>query len=174
MREEMNSLWKNDTYELTELPKGRKALKNKWVFKLKNDEENLLKYKARLVVKGFSQKQGIDFDEIFSPVVKMCSIRVILGLVASMNPKLEQLDVKTAFLHGDLDEKIFMEQPEGFKVRGKENMVCKLKKSLYGLKQVPRQCYKKFESFMMSRKYKRTFSYPCVYVRRFPNDNVIC
>ena len=130
----MNSLWKNDTYELTELPKGIKALKNKWVFKLKNDEEKLLKYKARLVAKGFSQKQGIDFDKIFSNVVKMCSIRVILGLPTSMNLELEQLDVKTTFLHGDLDEEIFIEQPKGFKVKGKVNMVCKLKKSLYGLK----------------------------------------
>ena len=82
-------------------------------------------------------KQGIDFDEIFSPVVKMCSIRVILGLTANTNLELEQLDVKTAFLHGNLDEEIFMEQPEGFKVKGKENMVRKLKKSLYGLKHAP-------------------------------------
>ena len=104
MREEMNSLWKNDTYKLIELPKGRKELKHKWVFKLKNDDKKLLKYKARLVVKGFGQKKGINFDEIFSPVMKMCSIRVILGLVASMNLELEQLDVKTAFLHGDLDK----------------------------------------------------------------------
>ena len=89
MREELNSLWKNDTYEFTESPKGRKAFKNKWVFKLKNDDKKLLKYKARLVVKGFGQKKGIDFDEIFSPVVKMCSIRVILGLTASMNLELE-------------------------------------------------------------------------------------
>ena len=150
MREEMNSLWKNDTYELIELLKGRKVLKNKWVFKIKNDDEKLLKYKARLVLKGFDQKQGIDFDEIFSPVVKMCSIRVILGLVASMNLELEQLDVKTTFLYGDLDEEIFMEQPKGFKVKRKENMVCKLKKSLYGLKQAPQQWPKKFDSFMMS------------------------
>ena len=138
MREEMNSLWKNDIYELTEPPKGRKALNNKWVFKLKNGDEKLLKHKACLVVKGFSQKQGIDFDEIFSSIVKMCLIRVILGLAASMNLKLEQLDVKNAFLHGDLDEEIFIEQPEGFKVKGKENMICKLNKSLYGLKQVSR------------------------------------
>ena len=124
----MNSLWKNDTYELTELPKWRKTLKNKWVFKLKNDNKKLSKYKARLVVKGFGQKQGIDFDEILSSVVKMCSIRVILELPASMNLELEQLNVKTAFLHGDLDENIFMEQPEGFKVKGKENMVWKLRK----------------------------------------------
>ena len=78
------------------------------MFKLKNDDEKLIKYKAHIVVKGLCQKQGIDFDEIFSPVVKMCSIRVILGLVASMNLELEQLDVKTAFLHGGLDEEIFI------------------------------------------------------------------
>ena len=89
MQEEMNSLMKNDTYELVELPKGRKALKNKWVFKLKMDEEKIVKYKARLVVKGFNQKKGIDFDEIFSLVVKMSSIRVILGMAVSLDLELE-------------------------------------------------------------------------------------
>ena len=85
------------------------------------------------------RKKGIDFDEIFSPVVKMSSIRVVLILTASLDLELEQLDVKTAFLHGDLNEEIYMSQPEGFEVKGKEHMVCKLKKSLYGLKQTPRQ-----------------------------------
>ena len=89
MQEEMNSLQKNKTYELVELPKGKKALRNKWVFKLKKDSEKLVKYKARLVVKGFSQKHGVDFDEIFSPVVKMSSIQVVLGLVASLDLELE-------------------------------------------------------------------------------------
>ena len=84
------------------------------MFKLKKDGEKLVKYKARLVVKGFNQKQGIDFDEIFSPVVKMSSIRVILGLIASLDLELEKMDVKTAFLHGDLEEEIYMVQPEGF------------------------------------------------------------
>ncbi|KAM1056289.1 hypothetical protein ACFX14_029654 [Malus domestica] len=148
MESEMDSLLKNDTYELVELPKGRKALKNKWVFKLKRDD-NMTRYKARLVVKGFGQKKGVDFDEIFSPVVKMTSIRVILGMAASMDLELEQLDVKTAFLHGNLEDEIYMEQPKGFEVKGKENLVCKLKKSLYGLKQAPRQWNKKFNSFMM-------------------------
>ncbi|KAM1146313.1 hypothetical protein ACFX19_038862 [Malus domestica] len=101
MESEMDSLLKNDTYELVELPKGRKALKNKWVFKLKRDD-NMTRYKACLVIKGFGQKKGVDFDEIFSPVVKMTSIRVILGMAASMDLELEQLDVKTAFLHGNL------------------------------------------------------------------------
>uniref|UniRef100_A0A2N9J8U9 Integrase catalytic domain-containing protein n=1 Tax=Fagus sylvatica TaxID=28930 RepID=A0A2N9J8U9_FAGSY len=129
MHEEMDSLHKNNTYELVELPKGKKALRNKWVFKLKKDGEKLVKYKARLVVKGFNQKQGIDFDEIFSPVVKMSSIRVILGLTASLDLELEQMDVKTAFLHGDLEEEIYMVQPEGFEAKGKEHKVCRLKKN---------------------------------------------
>ena len=170
----MHSLLKNDTYELVELPKGRKALRNKWVFKLKKDSDGkLLKYKARLVVKGFGQKKGIDFDEIFSPVVKMSYIRVVLGLTASLDLELEQLDVKTAFLHGDLNEEIYMSQPEGFEVKGKEHMVCKLKKSLYGLKQAPRQWYKKFDSFMVSHEYKRTDTNHCVYFRKFTDGNFI-
>ena len=109
MHEEMNSLNKNKTYDLVELPKGKKVLKNKWVFKLKKDGDKLMKYKARLEVKGFNQKQGIDFDEIFSPVVKMISIRVVLGLVASLDLELEQLDVKITFLHSDLKEEIYMD-----------------------------------------------------------------
>ena len=95
-----------------ELSKGKKVLRNKWVFKLKRDGDKLVKYKARLVVKGFNQKQGIDFDEIFSPVVKMSSIQVVLGLVASLDLELEQLDVKFAFLIDDLKEEIYMDQPE--------------------------------------------------------------
>ena len=174
MKSEMESLLKNDTYELVEPPKDRKALKNKWVFKLKRDEnEQLTKFKARLVVKGFGQKEGVDFDEIFSPVVKITSIRVILGMAASMDLEVEQLDVKTAFLHGDLEEEIYMEQPEGFEVEGKEYMVCKLKKSLYGLKQAPRQWYKKFDSFMVSHGYKRTDADPCVYIQQFTGGNFI-
>ena len=173
MHEEINSLKKNNTFELVELPKGRRALKNKWVFKLKRGDDNFIKYKARLVVKGYGQKKGIDFDEIFSLVVKLSSIRVVLGLVASLNLELEQLDVKTAFLHGDLDEEIYMEQPEGFKEKGKEHLVCRLKKSLYGLKQAPRQWYKKFDSFMVNQGYKRTNADHCVYVKQFEDGNFI-
>jgi len=106
------------------------------VFKLKKDASGkVIKHKAR--VKGFQQKKGIDFDEIFSSVIKITSIRVILALVARLNLKFEQMDVKTAFLHGDLNEKIYMQQPEGFEVSGK-NLVCKLKNSLYSMKQAPR------------------------------------
>ena len=130
----MNYLWKNYTYKLIELLKRMKALKNKWVFKLKKDNKKLLKYKAWLVVKGFNQKQGSNFDEIFSLVIQICSIRVILGSTASINLELEQLNVKTVFLHGNLDEEIFIEQPKGFKVKNNEGMVYKLKKILNRLK----------------------------------------
>ena len=133
MQEEMDSLYKNHTYELVKLPKGKKILKNKWVYRIKQEEHTSHpRYKARLVVKGFGQRKGIDYDEIFSPVVKMTSIRVILGMAASLYLEVEQMDVKTSFLHGELEEEIYMEQPERFLVKGKEDYVCKLKKSLYG------------------------------------------
>ena len=141
-------------------------MKCKWVFKLKTQENSSKpKYKARLVVKGFAQKKGIDFDEIFSPVVKMSSICVALGMAASMDLEVEQLDVKTTFLHGELEEEIYIKQPEGFEVEGKEQLVCKLKKSLYGLKQTPIQWYKKFDSFMIENGFKHTAADPCVYIK---------
>ncbi|CAH9096206.1 unnamed protein product [Cuscuta epithymum] len=174
MKDEMNSLHENNTFELVKLPKGKRALKNKWVYKVKTEEHTSQpRYKARLVVKGFSQRKGIDFDEIFSPVVKMGSIRVVLGLAASLDLEVEQMDVKTAFLHGDLDKEIYMEQPEGFQVKGKEGYVCRLQKSLYGLKQAPRQWYKKFESVMGEQNYRKTTSDHCVFFQRFGDDDFI-
>ena len=111
----MDSLAKNKTWDIVELPESRKLVGCKWVYKLKKwVDDTVPKYKARLVAKGFSQKAGIDFHEIFSPVVKLVSIIILLALVASYDLELEQLDVKTTFLHGDLDEEIFIKQPEGF------------------------------------------------------------
>lgn len=174
MQDELNSMHENQTFDLVCLPKGKKALKNRWVFRVKQDEStSSLKYKARLVVKGYSQKQGVDFDEIFSPVVKMSSIRVVLGLAARLNLEIEQMDVKTAFLHGDLEEELYMEQPEGYRVKGKEHCVWRLKKSLYGLKQAPHQWYKKFESFMAKHTFARTTSDHCVFVKHFSKDDFI-
>ena len=99
------------------------------------------KYKARLVAKGYSQVPGIDFGDIFSPVAKVTSIRLLLSVAAAFDFEIEQMDVKTSFLHGDLEEEIYMKQPEGFMVKGKKELVCRLKKSLYGLKQSPRMWY---------------------------------
>ena len=158
MQEEMDSLHENHTYELVELPRRKKALRNKSVFKLKlGDGENPSRYKARIIVKGFQQKKGVNFDEIFALVMKMTSIRTMLSIAANMDLEVEQLDVKTAFLHGDLEEEIYMHQMEGFVEKGEEkNLVYRLRKSLYGLKQAPQQWYRKFESFMTDNGYHKT------------------
>jgi len=111
MKEEMQSLIENQIYDLMELPEGRKAFKNKWVFKLKNEENLNPTYKARIMVKGCNQKKGIYFEEIFSPVVKMTSIREILCLAVKQDLEVEKLDVKTTFLHGNSEKEIYMEQP---------------------------------------------------------------
>ena len=168
MVEELESLHKNQTWDLVSLPKEKKAIGCKWVFKKKEGIPGVedARYKARLVAKGYNQKEGIDYTEVFSPVVKHTSIRVLLALVAKFDFELEQLDVKTAFLHGDLDETIYMAQPEGYYVEGKEDHVCRLKKSLYGLKQSPRQWYKRFDSFMIGSGYHRSSYDSCVYFRK--------
>ena len=108
MKDEMNSLLKNKTWDLCKLPLGKKTLQNKWVYRLKEEEGGMNRFKARLVVKGFEQKKGVNFNEIFSHVVKMTSIHTILSIVAFEDLYLEQLDVKIAFIHGDLDEEIYM------------------------------------------------------------------
>lgn len=114
MGEEMDSLQSNLTWELVKLPPNKRALKNRWVYRLKEEEGGRKRYRARLVVKGYDQKKGLDFNEIFSPVVRMTSIRAVLGLVTAKDLELEQLDVKTAFLHGDIEEELYMDQPRGF------------------------------------------------------------
>ncbi|KAE8705011.1 Cytochrome P450 84A1 [Hibiscus syriacus] len=166
MKDEMDSLWSNQTWELAELPPGKKALHNKWIYRIKEEHDGSKRYKARLVIKGFQQKEGINYNEIFSPVVKLSTIRLVLKIIAAGNLHLEQLDVKTAFLHGDLEEEIYMRQPEGFIEADKKNLVCRLKKSLYGLKQAPRQWYKKFDSFMSSSGFTRCQADHCCYIKR--------
>ncbi|CAL9015461.1 unnamed protein product, partial [Prunus brigantina] len=175
MDEEMKSLHKNETWELVQLPNGKKAIGCKWVYAKKTESlgKDNVRFKARLVAKGYAQKEGIDYNEVFSPVVKHSSIRILLALVAQFDLELAQLDVKTAFLHGDLEEEIYMSQPEGFKVAGKENWVCKLQKSLYGLKQSPRQWYKRFDRFMIGQKYTRSHYDHCVYFRKLQDGTFI-
>ena len=140
MVEELELLKKNNTWELVQLPKGKRVVGCKWVYRKKEAifEKNTEKYKPRLVAKGYSQREGVDYSKIFSPIVKHTSIRIILAMIVRYNLELEQLDVKTTILHGDLEEDIYMAQPEDFKEICKEDCVCKLKKSLYILKQSPR------------------------------------
>ncbi|KAE8706560.1 hypothetical protein F3Y22_tig00110392pilonHSYRG00195 [Hibiscus syriacus] len=175
MQEEIKALHKNNTWDLVPLPQGRKPVGNKWVLKIKrNGDDQVERYRARLVVKGYAQKKYIDFNEIFSPVVRLTTVRVVLAMCATLNLHLEQLDVKTAFLHGNLEEEIYMLQSEGFEEDEKKNLVCRLNKSLYGLKQAPRCWYKRFDSFIMCLGYNRLNTDPCAYFKRSgDNDFVI-
>ncbi len=165
MAEEMEALEKNQTWTLTTLPAGRQPIQNRWVYKLKlNGDGGIRRYKARLVAKGFTQRPGIDFDETFSPVVKHDSLRVVISLTAAMGLKMLQLDVKTAFLNGDLNEELFMEQPIGFVNPDRRGAVCKLNRSLYGLKQAPRAWNLKFHNSLTGFGFVRSSADPCVYV----------
>ncbi|MCO5580339.1 hypothetical protein L7F22_034205 [Adiantum nelumboides] len=173
MLSEMDSLEKSHTWDLVDLPKGAKALPCKWVYKTKVATNASSKYKARLVAKGYKQKHGVDFDEIFSPVVKLTTLWIVLALVAALGMDLRQMDVKTAFLHGVLHEVIYMLQPEGFVVKGKERKVCRLLKSLYGLKQSPRAWYHRFDTFMRSQGYKRSNADHCLYTKKASDGSLL-
>jgi hypothetical protein len=139
MNEELRSIEKNKTWDLCDLPSDKKAIDVKWVYKAKqNPEGKIIKYKARLVAKGFLQKQGLDYDEVFSPVARHETIRLVIALACSRRRLLFHLDVKSAFLNGPLEEDVYVKQPPGFELKGKEDKVLKLHKALYGLKQAPR------------------------------------
>ncbi|GKE12050.1 retrovirus-related pol polyprotein from transposon TNT 1-94 [Tanacetum coccineum] len=138
----------------------------KWLFKIKEGIEGVQnpRYKARLVARGFTQRAGIDYNEVFSLVVRHISIRVILALTTCKDYELEQLDVKTAFLHGNLKEVIYMRQRQGYE---QGNKVCLLKKPLYYLKQSPRQWYRRFDEYMLSNRFKCSSYASCVYYRSY-------
>lgn len=139
MDEEIRAIKKNDTWELATLPKGHKAIGVKWVYKAKkNSKGEVERYKARLVAKGYSQRAGIDYDEVFAPVARLETIRLMISLAAQNKWRIYQMDVKSAFLNGYLEEEVYIEQPLGYVTKGQEHKVLRLKKALYGLKQAPR------------------------------------
>eukprot|EP00253_Pinus_taeda_P033577 PITA_33577 len=166
MNEEYRSLSANDTWDLVSLPKGRKLVRCKWVYRTKFGPEGKVdKHKARLVAKGFSQVEGIDYTETFSPVAKMNPIRLVLFLSASFKWEVHQRDVKSAFLNGELHEETYMEQPPGF-TQTNSNLVCQLKKSLYDLKQSPRAWYAKMDNFLLDTGFSRCHSDNTVYTKK--------
>lgn len=171
---EINSLRKNKTWVLVDLPPGVKAIGCKWVFKKKYFPDGSIdKCKARLVAKGFTQKENVDYFDTFSPVSRISSIRILIVLASVYKLFIHQMDVKTAFLNGDLEEEIYMIQPKGGVVPGQEHKVCKLVKSLYGLKQAPKQWHEKLDQGLTSDGFSTVEVERCIYTKLVNGDCVI-
>ena len=169
----MKSLIFNRTWKLVDLPSGCKTIGCKWVLRKKlKPDESIDKFKTRLVAKGFKQKADLDFFDTFSPVTRITSIRLLIAIAAIFYLKFHQIDVKIAFLNGDLEEKIYMDQPEGFVEPGQESKVCKLTKSLYGLKQAPKQLHETSDSCMIENGYKSNECDKCIYSKSWNNLHV--
>ena len=167
MEEEIQAIKKNDTWELASLPCGHQAIGVKWVYKAKkNSKGDVERYKARLVVKGYKQKQGVDYDEVFAPVARLETIRLLLSLAAQNHWKIHQMDVKSAFLNGNLVEEVYIEQPLGFVVEGCEDKVLRLKKALYGLKQAPRAWNNRLDNYFQENGFTRCIHEYALYVKK--------
>jgi hypothetical protein len=152
---------------LTPLLLDKKSIDCKWIFKIKYNADGLVeRYKARLVAKGYAQKEGIDYNETFALVAKMTSICILLALIAIEDLEVHQMDVKTTFLNGDLEEEIYMDQPKGYISEGEEQLVYKLSKTLYGLKQSSRAWYKKIDEYFVSQSLIKSHVDPNIYVLR--------
>ena len=140
MVEELQAIERNNTWELVELPTHTKAIEVKWVFKLKhNADGSIARHKARLVARGFLQRAGLDYSEVFVPVARLETVRLVVALTCNQGWSTFHLDVKSAFLNGPLDEEVYVTQPHGFVIQKEANKVYKLHKALYGLKKVPRE-----------------------------------
>jgi hypothetical protein len=151
MTKEYHALLGNDTWDLVPPPRNANIVSGKWVFRHKiKPDGSLDRYKARWVLRGFSQEQGVGFDETFSLFVKPATVRVVLSIVLSLKWETRQLDVKNAFLHGKLTEIVYSRQPTGFMDSTRLEHVCRLNRSLYGLKQAPRVWYQRFATFITS------------------------
>lgn len=156
MDQEIEAIERNQTWELVKAPKEKKPIGVKWVYKTKlNAQGEVEKHKARLVVKGYKQKYGVDYKEVFAPVARLETIRLILSLAAQNKWQVHQMDVKSAFLNGELQEEVYIDQPPGYVKKNEENKVYRLKKALYGLKQAPRAWYSRIDDYFVKMGFKR-------------------
>ncbi|KAK3876712.1 hypothetical protein Pcinc_018524 [Petrolisthes cinctipes] len=173
MKEEVNALNENDTYELVPLPEGKTVIGGKWVYAVKLGPNNTEKHKARYVAKGYSQVKDVDYGETFSPTARHTSIRMLMQLATQEGMKVHQMDVKTAYLNADIEYEIYLEQPEGFVKKNEkgEHLVCKLKKSLYGLKQSGRNWNSTLQKFLNDQKFNQSAAENCLYTK-FEGNNV--
>ncbi|KAD4585342.1 hypothetical protein E3N88_22943 [Mikania micrantha] len=171
---EIQSILKNDTWELVDAPQNQKTIGVKWIYKTKlNEKGQVDKYKARLVVKGYKQKYGIDYQEVFAPVIRLETIRLILSIAAQHNWHVHQMDVKSAFLNGHLQEDVYIEQPMGYIQKGQENKVCKLKRALYGLKQAPRAWYSRIDEYFQRKGFKKCTHEHTLFIKKLENHILI-
>ena len=172
-KDEIGSIDKNETWVLLEKPHGVKLIGLKWIFKIKrNADGSINKYKSRLVAKGYVQEHGIDFDEVFAPVSRIETIRLLVSFVAAKKWEIHHLDVKTAFLHGELIEDVYVTQPEGFVKKGEEHKVYKLKKALYGLRQAPRTWNTKLDQILKGLRFRKCAKENSVY-RKEEKDTLL-
>ena len=166
MDEEMNAIERNKTWDLVDLPKGKDVIGVKWVYKTKcNAEGKIERHKARLVVKGYKQQYGRDYEENFAPVARMETVRAVLSIAAQNKWKVYQMDVKSAFPNGVLKEEVYIEQPLGYEKKGQEHKVCRLKKALYGLKQAPRAWYSRIDFYLLENEFDKCEGEPTVYIK---------
>jgi hypothetical protein len=173
MREELTSIEENRTWEVCDLPTGHRPIGLKWVYKIKkNPAGEVVKHKARLVAKGYVQRQGIDFEEVFAPVARVESVRLLIAMAAQFGWKIHQMDVKSAFLNGELIEEVYVGQPPGFEIEGKSSKVLKLKKALYGLRQAPRAWNSKLNSTLTELGFEKCPSESALYRKKI-KDSVL-
>ena len=165
MQQEMNAFAENETWSLVERPKDKIVINGKWVVKVKQNEEGEIdKYKARYVAKGYAQVEGVDFNETFAPTCRPETFRTVLAIAASRKVSIEQMDVKSAYLHSEIQEEIYLKQSEGF-AKG-NNLVCKLRKSIYGLRQAARNWYKKLHDFLLEKEMTKSANDSCLFTRK--------
>lgn len=173
MNEEYDSLMKARTWTLVDKPVNKNIVGCKWVYKTKTDAQgHIIRYKARLVAQGYSQEYGVDYEEVFAPVARQTTFRTLLAVAGKQQLVVQHFDVKNAFLNGVLEETIYMAQPKGFEVKGKEDMVCKLSKNIYGLKQAARVWNNKLNDIFVNEQYKQSQVDSCLYTREIGKDKV--
>ncbi|CAH9069840.1 unnamed protein product [Cuscuta europaea] len=174
MDDEIKSIVKNKTWELATLPPKHKAIGVKWVFKIKkNAKGEVEKYKARLVAKGYAQRHDIDYEEVFAPVARLETIRLIIAFAAHNKWKIHQMDVKSAFLNGFLEEEVYIEQPEGYKVKGQEGKVLRLSKALYGLKQAPRAWNSRIDQYFQANGFVKCPQEHALYIKKNHQGDIL-
>ena len=174
MDEELGTVRDNKIWELVDLPNGHKSIELKWVYKIKKDVKgNLVKHKARLVAKGYVQEQGVDFEEVFAPVARMESVRLLIALAAQESWRLHHMDVKSDFLNGELEEEVYVKQPPGYIKEGEEHKVLRLHKALYGLRQAPRAWNIKLDRTLISLGFEKSPLEHAMYKRGKGKDRLL-